>query len=41
MRYFYVFICRVQTIGSNVKNGVIKKQDTLVEQDVEQISDNC
>ena len=41
MRYFYVFICRVQTISSNVKNGVIKKQDTFVEQDVQQIFDNC
>ena len=41
MRYFYVFICRVQTITSDVKNGAIKKQDKLVEQDVQQISDNC
>ena len=38
--FFYVF-CRVQTISSNVKNGVIKKQDTFVEQDVQQIFDNC
>ena len=41
MRYFYVFICRVQTISSDVKNGAIKKQDTFVEQDVQQIFDNC
>ena len=36
-----MFFCRVQTISSNVKNGVIKKQDTLVEQDVQEISNNC
>ena len=41
MRYFYLFICRDQTISSYVKNGVIKKQDALLEQDVQQISDDC
>ena len=36
-----MFFCRVQTISSNVKNGVIKKQETLIEEDVQQISDDC